>query len=303
MDTALNIHARGKLLITGEYSILDGAVGLAVPTQLGQKFKITPTFEKSIQWTSVLENGEKWIDHNFELPLKRDFDTSTTVGFLGNLITQVLLLNPDLCKDHGWKVTSKLEFNQQWGLGSSSTLVAAIAQWAKIDPYVLLEQTFGGSGYDIACAFSKNAITFRKSKHELEIENINFKPQFSEHIFFIYLNRKQNSRESIAHYKKIAPSTKIKAINEITNITAALIQTDTLHHFEALLEKHENITAKLINTKRIQHALFSDYNYGIIKSLGGWGGDFVLACGCETDMEYFRAKGYHTIIPYKQMVL
>ncbi len=45
--------------------------------------------------------------------------------------------------------------------------------------------------------------------------------------------------------------------------------------FEELLILHEKLISKAIGISPIQERLFSDYK-GVIKSLGAWGGDFVL---------------------------
>ena len=44
----------------------------------------------------------------------------------------------------------------------------------------------------------------------------------------------------------------------------------------------------------------------VVKSLGAWGGDFVLAASAMDSAAitaYFKSKGLNTIIPYEQMVL
>ena len=43
-----------------------------------------------------------------------------------------------------------MNFDKNWGLGSSSTLINNISSWAKINPYDLLWSISKGSGYDIA---------------------------------------------------------------------------------------------------------------------------------------------------------
>jgi len=48
--------------------------------------------------------------------------------------------------------------------------------------------------------------------------------------------------------------------------------------------------------------LFSDFS-GSIKSLGAWGGDFVLVAHSENPTAYFKEKGYEVIFSYHQMVL
>ena len=40
-----------------------------------------------------------------------------------------------------------------------------------------------------------------------------------------------------------------------------------------------------------------------IKSLGAWGGDFVMAISKENPSAYFASKGYKTVIPYAEMIL
>ena len=39
------------------------------------------------------------------------------------------------------------------------------------------------------------------------------------------------------------------------------------------------------------------------KVLGAWGGDFILASGGENTVDYFKDKGYTTVIPYREFIL
>ena len=70
---------------------------------------------------------------------------------------------------------------------------------------------------------------------------------------------------------------------------------------KAVSISHENIIAKIIQQKPVQLALFSDY-FGQTKSLGAWGGDFIMATGDTSTKEYFDQKGFHTVIPYDSMI-
>jgi hypothetical protein len=50
---------------------------------------------------------------------------------------------------------------------------------------------------------------------------------------------------------------------------------------------------------------FPDFN-GAVKSLGAWGGDFVMAThngNPNHAVSYFRNKGFNIIFPYKELVL
>jgi len=52
----------------------------------------------------------------------------------------------------------------------------------------------------------------------------------------------------------------------------------------------------------VKEALFPDFK-GVIKSLGAWGGDFVLAISRENPTGYFRERGYETVLPFSEMIL
>jgi mevalonate kinase len=45
-------YSNGKLLITGEYLVLDGAKAFALPTKFGQSLIIEEGSNKAIQWIS-----------------------------------------------------------------------------------------------------------------------------------------------------------------------------------------------------------------------------------------------------------
>ena len=199
----------------------------------------------------------------------------------------------------GAVVCTYLEFNKNWGLGSSSTLINNISQWAKIDPYKLLNNTFGGSGYDIACASSKKTIFYKKTPQRV-IKEAYFDPPFKENLFFVYLNKKQNTYREIDNYNTLKKNINfdIKKINVIIkNIPLSFSQSK----FDELLENCEKIVSKHIQKETIKEMLFSDFN-GTIKSLGAWGGDFILASGNSSTPSYFRKKGYKNSIPYSEMV-
>jgi len=52
----------------------------------------------------------------------------------------------------------------------------------------------------------------------------------------------------------------------------------------------------------VQEALFDDFR-GVIKSLGAWGGDFVLAISKDNPTDYFKERGFEVVIPYHEMIL
>ena len=58
-------HANGKLLISGEYLVLEGALSLAVPTKKGQSLKFDPTDISFLHWKSLDVNGKIWFEAKF----------------------------------------------------------------------------------------------------------------------------------------------------------------------------------------------------------------------------------------------
>ena len=300
-----HFYGHGKLLITGEYLVLDGALALAIPTKKGQKLTVAEAEQPGITWEGLKESGEVWFTFHLDYALFKQSQPAASENPEIRLL-QILLaaqkLNPEFLKEQpSLKVTTQLEFHQKWGLGSSSTLIYMLAQWAEVDAYKLLELTFGGSGYDIACAGNDSPILYQRSEDVPQVFQTNFYPDFSDQLFFVYLNKKQNSREAIANYRKQPEARKIEAIQKVSGITETLLTVDSIFSFNVLIEAHERIIASVLNIQTVKQTLFSDFK-GSIKSLGAWGGDFILATGGPEAKDYFRAKGYETILSFDEMI-
>ena len=297
-------YSHGKLLLTAEYLVLDGAQALALPTKKGQSLEVRSQHSSNLDWKSVLEDGSVWFETSFKLPLQKNFTSQDKIiQRLHDILKAAQYLNPEFLKiEQGFNVISTLEFAQNWGLGSSSTLISNIARWANVNPYKLLKNTFGGSGYDIACATNESPIVYSNNKNTPLIKSVNFNPDFKDQLFFVHLNRKQNSRKSIQHYRSLDPSILKNKISYFTDLTLQIVKSNSLNHFESLLNSHENQLSELLQTPTIKSQLFKDYPH-TVKSLGGWGGDFVLVTGTQREMGYFRNKGYNTIVSYQDMIL
>ena len=298
-------YSHGKLLLTGEYGVLDGALALAVPTKFGQSLKATPIDEPKIIWKSIDEKGDIWFEDDLLLN-NMNSSSAKNVSDVYKRLIQILKaakqLNPEfLSNDKGFNVITELEFPNFWGLGTSSTLINNIANWANVDAYKLLELTFGGSGYDIACAQHTSAITYQLNGAFREINSVDFNPSFINNLYFIHLNKKQDSRKGIANYEVNKNDVKA-SISQINSLTSQIINCNSLNDFELLITSHETVISELVKLKPIKDDLFPDY-IGAVKSLGAWGGDFILATGTNSDMYYFKNKGYNTILKYKEMVL
>ena len=305
-------YSNGKLLITGEYLVLDGAKALAVPTSFGQNLSIQKLNESKLIWESYTNDSELWLQVEFDFPRLRiinaSFNSSKDGGYdslaehLQNILLEVKKLNPGfLSSEQGFLVKSKLTFPRNWGLGSSSTLINNLAQWANVDAYQLQFNTFGGSAYDIACAQYNNPIIYQLKNEKPIAETISFDPLFKDQLYFVHLNKKQDSRKGIAQYKSFNENVSA-FVEEISSLTYEVAKCISLSDFEKIMIEHEHIISSIIKQNPIQQELFADY-FGQTKSLGAWGGDFILATGNNDTPNYFATKGYTTVIPYQQMIL
>ena len=240
-------YSHGKLLITAEYAVLDGAKALALPTKLGQSLEVKSIESPEIRWKSFDHNGTLWFETTLQLPSFEANVTNETAKRLSECFLAIAKLQPGCFVAHnGFEMHSRLEFPQNWGLGSSSTLINNLAQWAKVDAYKLLAATFGGSGYDIACAQHPYPITFQKNlKSSPKVEKAVFNPSFKDQLFFVHQNQKQNSRDAIAHYNTLK-TTQSLDFSELNALTDALLVATTLEEFEVLMSKHETIVGNLI---------------------------------------------------------
>ena len=297
-------YSNGKLLLTGEYLILDGALGLALPTKPGQDLLVEEGDPGWLTWESFDRGGNSWFRCTFrlaDLQYRLDLGEPETAQTLQRILQKARELNPEFLPDSaGLRAQTHLGFDRDWGLGSSSTLISNIAEWSATNPYTLLFQSFGGSGYDIACARSSVPVLYRLDLGRPEVRTADFHPPFADNLFFVFLNRKQVSSESIAKYRSL--KLEKKPMDVISRITRDIVVSDTLEQFEHLLREHERVLAGVLGLQPIQDRYFADY-FGQTKSLGAWGGDFVLATGNEHSPSYFSGKGYDTVIPYRDMIL
>ncbi|WP_405247981.1 GYDIA family GHMP kinase [Cellulophaga sp. Asnod2-G02] len=299
-----NFYSNGKLLITGEYGVLDGAISLALPTKYGQTLSVAQNTTNAIQWQSIDHLKKIWFEVHFKTNTLEIITSSDqeTASVLQKMLLEAKKLNPTfLSEPSGITIQTSLDFPRDWGLGSSSTLLNNIAQWARVNPYTLLWNSFSGSGYDIACAKHNTPILYQLENTTPNVTEITFQPAFENDIYFVHLNKKQNSREGISTYRK-ADFNKQAFILEINALTKAILTCEDSTVFKSLLTQHETIVSKVLNMKPIKELLFPDYK-GAIKSLGAWGGDFILAAGDNTTPNYFKEKGYNTIRSYKDMIL
>jgi len=301
----MEFYSNGKLFILGEYYVLEGAKVFALPTKFGQFLRVFPIKKPVLSWKSY--DADRSIWYNDEIAISdiisnQIYENDNKIRkTLIEILHQAQLQNSNVLNlKSGFLVETELTFPRNWGLGTSSTLINNIAQWFQIDAFELLDKSFGGSGYDIACAQNDFPITYQKINNNIIVNKVAFNPEFTNKIFFVYLNQKRDSKEAIQNFK----SKQIKwtkEISEVSKMTDELLLIEDVEFFITLLKKYENKLSQVLEMPTIQQQLFSDFN-GFIKSLGGWGGDFVMVVSSENPKKYFTEKGYATILSYDEMI-
>ncbi len=305
------LYAYGKLLLTSEYFVLDGAEALAIPTRFGQSLQVTDSQYDTLHWKSFDADSTLWFEGTFDFIHFNVLTSSdsSVAQMLSKILKTAKKLKTQTSSlyfpSKGIAIETHLTFPRYWGLGTSSTLIYNIAQLFQVNPYDLLKDTFGGSGYDIACAGAHSAIVYSVKEGNNNIKAVEFNPEFKENLYFIYLDKKQNSREGIALYREKAQKLPPQYFEAFSILTQTMLNVTDLGIFEKLIIEHEKLVASIIELPRAKSLYFNDY-WGEIKSLGAWGGDFVMATSDRdfyTTKQYFTGKGFHTIIPFEEMIL
>ena len=297
-------RANGKLLISGEYTILDGSLSMALPTKRGQVLNYKEVDHDILHWRSLDIKGETWFEAYFkgiELTIVDSTDDRKAETLKEILLTAAGLSNT-VNRLRG-EVTTVLEFPTNWGLGSSSTLLCCVAQCFSIDPMQLHFKVSNGSGYDVACGMTDSPITYQLNDGLAEVNQIQWKPPFSASLFFVYLNTKQQSSTEVDKYQDRKASIDLaEIVEEISVLSQTMISATSLDVFNKTIDKHEEIMSAVLGYPTVKELYFSDYK-GAVKSLGAWGGDFILATGNAQDRVYFADKGFSVIHELESLIL
>ena len=296
------IFSPGKLMLTSEYVAVDGALVLAIPTKLGQELFYTENEDqKSLIFWEAYHQNQLWlkttIDYkNWKIIETNDFKASEFI--LKTLKNVQNLSEIKLKNDTSYHVKTNLQFPSDFGLGSSSTLMNNLAEWANIDPFILNEISLGGSGYDVAVAKEKSAVLYSRFPERV-YETIDFQPSFKDELIFIHLNQKQDSREGISHYRSKPTSTEL--INDYSVLTKKIVNSQNLEEFSELMTIHEQKLSDFLATPTVKEKYFQDCP-SFVKSLGAWGGDFVLASKFGDYQDYFKQRGFSKIFSWKDLI-
>ena len=294
----MNYYASGKLLLFGEYLVLKGSGCLAIPLIYGQKMVVENSDEKNFKWTSMA-NESVW----FSCVFSKQFEIISTsdmakAEILISLFKVINTENPLLFQP-GLQFNTQMDFPPEWGFGSSSTFISLLSQWSKVDPYFLLKNSFGGSGYDIACATANTPIIYDMESRQ--VVPVYLFPKITSKLLFIYSGKKQISRKEVKQFS--LQKTSEDTVEKMRAIIVSAAKATQIDVFEEAMEESENLLSVVLNSSTIKEKYFSDYPFSI-KSLGAWGGDFFMATFRKENeaRNYFVEKGYSVLFNYNEII-
>lgn len=296
------IFSPGKLMLTSEYVAVDGALVLAVSTKLGQEFFFTEENDsKSLIYWNAFHQNQLWLETIIDYQNWEILETNNQKAseFILKVLKNVQDLSDIKFKSNtSYQLKTNLQFPPDFGLGSSSTLMSNLGEWAEIDPFVLNEISLGGSGYDVAVAKEKSAILYSRFPERV-YEKVIFDPIFKDELIFIHLNQKQDTREGISHYKSKPTSTEL--INQYSELTKTIVKSRTLEEFSQLMTLHEEKLSDFLGIATVKEKYFQNCP-SFVKSLGAWGGDFVLTSKFGDYEAYFKTQGFDKIFSWQDLI-
>lgn len=304
----LEFRSHGKFLITGEYLVLKGVPALAVPLRTGQKLTINTTFENnSLLWESFF-NGKLRFTCAMEINPLRILETSDmeVAERLLKIFYLARQMNPAfLEKEASFHIVSEADFEPGWGMGSSSTLISNIAYWADVDPFRLNAPVFNGSGYDILCARASGPLIYRLSGNKPLARLVSFRPSFADQIYFVYTGSKANTRSSLQMHLESVMSAPQSMLDEIAGLADLFVSASDINEFEECMYIHEKLIGKILGKTPIKEERFPDFP-GQIKSLGAWGGDFIMVTWKDDFFSlhsYMRKKNAGPVFLFNELIL
>jgi mevalonate kinase len=289
--------SRGKLILMGEYAVMDGAAALCIPLETGQQLSASETGDKLIHWSWT--HKEKVLAQftldavTLRPPVPLEKDTSQ---WATKLLQQIRIEKRAFLAG-GAILEFKNLFPPEWGLGSSSATISSLCRMADADPFRVNKRVMGGSGADIAASVANKWYYYQNIPNPVSLE-IEHDFTHKDKVFFIYSGKKQATAEHLTTISRKLPAEILKQIEEYARQFASGSFEEVLN----AVQQHEQMLAGALGmTSRADS--FNDFK-GRIKSLGAWGGDFFMAVSPESPdyvREYFRTKGFNTIFSWDEM--
>lgn len=301
----ISFSSAGKLLLTGEYAVLLGASALVVPINLRQSLNLLENKSEIISWISMYNNKVffkselKTLDLD---PFKPSF--SSRERFIISLLKAARSLNPTFLNGNGYSIITNLEANPEWGFGSSAQLTVNIARLSKIAPWHLHKAVSKGSGADVICAEMEHSILFSTEGTTYSANPVDFNPPFLKDLILIYTGHKQDTATGVENFLS-KTSINNPIIGKIDSLTREATKAMDKKEFIEIIEMHERTLSELLNIDITSNIWFNGFP-GLLKSLGTWGGDYIMAIPYgdpEEAIRWLKRKTNHPIFRLSDLIL
>lgn len=299
---AKHYKSNGKLMLTGEYMALKGAETFAVPLQFGQTLEIEEVDHPLVYWRTLF-NKELIFHAIFDTDRFDILETNDTqkAEWVQRVLKAIREQKQNFLINKGAEATALIDLPMNYGWGSSSSFIANLCKWAGANPFWVNMSVGGGSGYDIACANANKPLLFSNQYNNPKYTEIDFDPPYKRNLWFIFQENKMNTADAIRGFRKKKIGR--KDIHRISEISRQVTATQRLNELMELIKEHEQIISRLLNIPPIAEK-YTDFN-GVVKSLGAWGGDFMLAAsemsGADV-ISYFTDKERPTMFNWTEIV-
>lgn len=298
-------RAHGKLLLSAEYMVMHGSEALAIPLNKGQLLQISRTPDRDRFTWRAFEDEQEWFSVTLHPGSMQIIETSDreTASQLMILFEACIELQPAFQKELFFKeALTTLQFSREYGFGSSSTLIALMAEWAEVNPLDLHFMVSDGSGYDVACALADGPILYKLRDQSPHYRHIPFHPDFSDQLYFAWQGRKQ---PTASHLESISGTFMpgYEQIHYFSQLTTEMVESTTLEGFRKVMEEHEKVLSDILGMEPVSKEFFD--LPGSVKSLGAWGGDFIMIASDAPEKEvvsYLEQKGIKMWYHYNDLV-
>ena len=107
-----------------------------------------------------------------------------------------------------------MDFNRNWGLGSSAILINNLSNYFGLDSFEVSENVTNSSGADIASTKISKPIIFSVNDKKPCYKEVNFNPPFSKNLLFVFAPKLTPSQDNLGFKQSsIIPSSRNRTGN------------------------------------------------------------------------------------------
>ncbi|MEY3573833.1 MAG: hypothetical protein RLZZ617_431 [Bacteroidota bacterium] len=328
----------GKILLSGEYVVLDGATALGLASRMGQSMAVFRGSEPGyLRWTALDHLHNPWLQANYRIVDGQwsvgevSAEASESAGLLQNWLQAAWTLMAglgegsasgyggaswnDILHQEGMAVQTQLDFARSWGLGSSSTALALLAQWLGVDARRLYALTTNGSGYDLEVALQNASILYHlpegrpiTNSHapallEPIVQPIPYRSPQGGGLWLVDPGGKQISAKEVVRYRNLDTNQRMACVEEISSLSIGLATCPDVTTMLDYFVRHDTILENLLGQPCLQRSAGNGFP-GRLKSLGAWGGDLFLAVSPspEDALHWLENQANWSIYPFEQII-